>query len=136
MSSEKNLKLQNRASFWVLLLFNCVLLVMLLCANAFEGAVLSLKILFSLRSASLIVAYIIVFVVNGQLSSNDKARLVFWRWKDPLPGCRAFSHHGKNDHRVNIERLEQLHGNLPSSPENRINCGTRYIKVIQQILLL
>jgi hypothetical protein len=119
MSSEKSLKSQNGVSLWVLFLFNIVLLIFLLFANSFNGAELSLKLFLSLRSAGLIVAYIIVFVVNGQVSASAKAKLVFLRFKDPLPGCRAFSRHGKNDHRVNMDALTRLHGSLPNLPREQ-----------------
>ena len=122
MSAEKSLKSQNGISLWTLFLFNVILLISLLFANSFSGAEVSLKLFFSLRSAGLIVAYIIVFVVNGQLSASAKAKLVFLRIKDPLPGCRVFSLHGKNDYRVNMDALTRLHGNLPNTPreENQL----------------
>jgi hypothetical protein len=114
MSSGKSLKSQNGISLWAFFLFNIVLLVIILFANSFKGAKLSMEIFFSLRSAGIVVGYVIVFVLNGQLSPHVKARLVFWRWNDPLPGCRAFSHHGIDDPRVNMNALSILHGTLPT----------------------
>jgi hypothetical protein len=119
MSSEKNLKSEYRPSLWVFFLFNIVLLLLLFSANIFISPKLSLDIITSLRGAGIVVAYILVFVINGQLSSHIKAQIVFWRYKNPLPGCRAFSHHGLNDPRVNMDNLKTLHGTLPTSPREQ-----------------
>jgi len=43
--------------------------------------------------------------------------LVFWRINDVLPGCRAFNIHAKKDYRVNVDRLQTLHGILPVIPK-------------------
>jgi len=53
-------------------------------------------------------------IINALLSSDMKARIVFTRWKDPLPGCRAFSKYGPRDHRINMQMLESKHGPLPT----------------------
>lgn len=65
---------------------------------------------------SLAAAAVIVTVMNGLLSSRAKARLVFWRWRDPMPGCRAFSRHLRDDPRIDFATLERTLGPLPSKP--------------------
>jgi hypothetical protein len=45
--------------------------------------------------------------------------LVFWHWRNPLPGCEAFSRHGPNDHRVDMAALASKHGPLPTSPKDQ-----------------
>ena len=57
----------------------------------------------------------LITVANGLLSPMAKARLVFWRWHHPLPGCRAFSVHAKRDPRVNMNALRAKLGNFPKS---------------------
>lgn len=71
------------------------------------------------RSSGILVAPLILFLINGILSSNQKAILVFWRRKNVLPGSRAFSLHGKNDPRVDMQRLSALHGPLPILPDEQ-----------------
>jgi len=44
-------------------------------------------------------------ILNGILSPDAKARIVFWRWRHPLPGCRAFSHYLKKDVRIGFAPL-------------------------------
>lgn len=58
---------------------------------------------------------VLLTVANGLLSATAKARLVFWRWKHPLPGCRAFSVHAKEDARINVPALRSKLGNLPKA---------------------
>lgn len=58
-------------------------------------------------------AGILVGVLNAQLSALYKYRLVFMRWSDPLPGCRAFSDLAKTDPRVSIDRLKAKVGKFP-----------------------
>lgn len=49
---------------------------------------------------------IILSIACGLLPASWKAVLVFWRVKNPLPGCRAFSHVMKSDPRINPSLLE------------------------------
>lgn len=53
---------------------------------------------------------------------NLKNIIVFWRIKNPLPGCRVFSALIHRDHRIDIAALESEYGGLPSEPidENRL----------------
>lgn len=63
-------------------------------------------------------------VVNGLTGSNMKARLVFLRWSDPLPGCRAFTEHAPKDPRVDMGALSQKLGEMPT--ESREQNATWY----------
>jgi hypothetical protein len=56
---------------------------------------------------------IIAILCVGVLGDTAKARLVFWRWKHPLPGCRAFSSLLKNDPRINADALRAKFGKFP-----------------------
>ena len=44
-------------------------------------------------------------------SAGMKARLVFLRWKNALPGHRAFSIYGLSDPRVDMDRIKKSLGN-------------------------
>jgi hypothetical protein len=58
-------------------------------------------------------------LVNSLVSSDTKARLVFWRWHNPLPGSEAFTRHGPKDHRVDMAALSAQHGPLPTDPKSQ-----------------
>jgi hypothetical protein len=52
-------------------------------------------------------------IINAFLPSDFKAKIIFTRWKDPLPGCRAFSEYGPKDPRINLQKLKAKYGSLP-----------------------
>lgn len=58
-------------------------------------------------------------VLNGLLGDLAKARLVFWRWQNPLPGCRAFSELMGTDPRIDAAALRAKHGKLPHEPKTQ-----------------
>ena len=55
-------------------------------------------------------------ILDGIVTSEFKAVLVYWKWKNPLPGHEAFTVHGKQDGRFDMKALEELHGPLPKDP--------------------
>lgn len=56
-------------------------------------------------------------VLIGLLGDLGKAHLVFWRWRDPLPGCRVFTDLMSTDPRIDAEILKDKHGELPHAPK-------------------
>jgi hypothetical protein len=58
-------------------------------------------------------------LLSGQIPAEAKARLVFWRWKDPLPGSRAFTLYVRADPRIDVERLQGKVGDFPVSPNEQ-----------------
>ena len=50
---------------------------------------------------------ILVVIFMGILNAPMKDRIVFWRWNNPLPGCRAFSKPAGKDHRVKLAILSK-----------------------------
>src|SRR5208282_4310181 len=56
---------------------------------------------------------ILAIVLSGVLSDAGKARLVFWRWQNPLPGCRAFTELIVSDPRIDVAALRKKHGDFP-----------------------
>ena len=55
-------------------------------------------------------------ILEGIVPSEFKAVLVYWKWKNALPGHEAFTVHGKKDSRFDIRALEERHGPLPKEP--------------------
>ena len=64
-------------------------------------------------------AILLTTLLNGLLSRDNKARIVFWKWNNPLPSRAAFSRHGKDDQRVDLCAIEKRFGTLPTSPEKQ-----------------
>jgi len=67
----------------------------------------------------LIISPILTLILTGLISSDNKARLVFWRFRYALPGHRAFSDVVKHDARINIKQLAQKMGSLPKGPKEQ-----------------
>jgi len=64
-----------------------------------------------------LIAFPLSIVLEGILSNNYKAILVFWRLRNPLPGCRAFSDIARQDPRIDMDRLVELFPEgLPQEP--------------------
>lgn len=58
-------------------------------------------------------------IINAQLTPIQKARIVFLRWNDPLPGSRAFSHHAANDARIDMRSVQAKWAPLPNDPHKQ-----------------
>ena len=76
-------------------------------------------------------APIAVFVLNGWLSADMKARIVYLRYRDPLPGCRAFSVHLAHEARADPERLARRWGPLPTGPADQNRLWYRMFKSVE-----
>ena len=61
------------------------------------------------------VASVFVVILVEAVSRDFKARLVAMRWKDAMPGCRAFTVHIHEDSRINTVVLGKRYGPLPST---------------------
>ena len=79
-------------------------------------------------------ALILVGIVNAQLGAEAKARVVFLRWRNPLPGSEAFTRHAREDHRVNVGALEGAFGPLPTSPREQNALWYRLFKSVEDHL--
>jgi hypothetical protein len=62
---------------------------------------------------------VLVSILNAQLDGLSKARLVYMRWRDPLPGAAAFSRLGPKDPRVDMRALTRRLRTLPTEPERQ-----------------
>ncbi|OSJ14404.1 hypothetical protein BST63_16800 [Bradyrhizobium canariense] len=115
-AKEKSLKDQNTASLVTILIVNIALFAAALKTDQLVAADYQemLKHWQALIPASL--GAILISVVNGLLDTPTKARLVFWRWHDPLPGSRAFSQYVELDPRIDVAALKSKCGPFPTRP--------------------
>lgn len=59
---------------------------------------------------------LLVGVLGEVVNTETKTRLVFWRWRHALPGCRAFSEHMYTDPRIDQDALLEHQSPLPTDP--------------------
>jgi len=55
-----------------------------------------------------LLSFLLAVIFEGLIHSNKKAMLVFWRTKNPLPGCTAFSDIAPNDPRISMTTLKKM----------------------------
>jgi hypothetical protein len=77
---------------------------------------------------------VFITIASGLLSPMAKARLVFWRWRHPLPGCRAFSVHAKRDARINLPALRVRLGTFPKNEPDQNAMWYRLYRSIEHDL--
>jgi hypothetical protein len=118
-SKDKSLKDQNTASLVAILIVNIAIFAVVLKTDQLLAADYQevLKHWQALIPAGL--GAILIGVVNGLLSVQAKARLVFWRWHNPLPGSRAFSHYVHLDPRIDVAALNSKVGPFPAKPNEQ-----------------
>jgi hypothetical protein len=129
----KSLKEQNRPLLWTFIAVNAVFFYAVVRANAIQ--VDSLSSLFSepqkLAPAGL--AVLISTVLNGFLSADTKARLVFLRWRNALPGHRAFSEYANSDPRIDPVVLKKIIGSeFPVDPVDQNRAWYRLYKTAEK----
>lgn len=77
------------------------------------------------------VALALTGVLNALLSPEAKARIVFFRWRDPLPGAEAFTRHAQDDPRVDLAALQTACGPLPVTPREQNALWYRLYKSVE-----
>jgi hypothetical protein len=128
----KSLKDQYRWQLWFIVAVNTLFLYGVVQANAIN--VDGLRAIFT-DAQNLLpvgVALIVATVLNGLLSAEAKARVVFLRWHHALPCHRAFSEHAGREPRIDVEALEKIHGApLPTDPLEQNRTWYRIYKSIE-----
>lgn len=69
-----------------------------------------------MRGLATTVLPVLVLLLTGLLSHNVKTILVYWRIKNPMPACEAFTRHGPADVRIDMVALKKNVGALPTDP--------------------
>lgn len=118
MQNEVNLKSKNTTLLWVFLAANVIIILTI----SFPNFVEQFDIILWTKTIGASIAPVILFLFNGLLSSHQKAIIIFWRLKDPLPGSRAFSELIKKDSRIDIKKLKSKFGIFPrkASEQNKL----------------
>ena len=116
MEKEPNLKKKNIPQLWVFLSANILILFGLIFPVYFKTLTNDFDIVLIFKALGVSIAPLLLFLLNGLISSHQKAVLVFWKLKNPLPGSEAFSKLSKNDTRIDRAKLKNVYGILPKSP--------------------
>jgi len=68
-------------------------------------------------------------IINAQLTPFQKARIVFFRWDNPLPGSRAFSHYAPRDPRIDMKAVQAKWSPLPNDAREQ---NSLWYRIYQQ----
>ena len=136
--SEKSLKAQNLYLLGIFIVFNIFIFIAVILEKNLEFENLNniwakLTIKDGLLAA---IVPLLSIILNGIISSNFKAKLVFWRFKNPLPGSRAFSILAKKDPRINLDNLNKQLVNQPKSAEEENVAFYRLYKKFENKLIV
>lgn len=119
MEKEVNLKGKNTPQLWILLSANILIIAGIIFPEYFKEISNEFNILFILKGLGVSIAPLLLFLFNGLISSNQKAILVFWKRKNPLPGSESFSKLSKKDTRIDRKKLKEIYGTLPKKPSKQ-----------------
>lgn len=114
----KSLKSQNNKYLWSFILFNTLLFLIAFFDYDFRYTTIkSILDEFTLKNGFIIfLSPVVSIVLNGLLTSNQKAVIVFWKIKYPLPSERVFSSMIHNDPRLDLKVLKQKYDAIPTDP--------------------
>lgn len=119
MEKPLNLKAKNTPQLWILLSANNLIICGIIFPQYFKEIANEFDIVLIIKGLGASIAPLLLFLLNGLLSSNQKAILVFWKLKNPLPGSIAFSKLSKEDPRIDRKKLKEIHGSLPKNPQDQ-----------------
>jgi hypothetical protein len=128
----KSLKDQNRWQLWIIVAANSLFLYGVVQTNAIKSDGVRAAFTDGQNLVPIGLALVITTVLNGLVSADSKARLVFLRWRHALPGHRAFTKYAVLDPRINLSSLEKLHGcPLPVEPVEQNRAWYRIYKTVE-----
>jgi hypothetical protein len=130
---NKSLKEQNRSLLWIIIALNALFFYAVVHANAIR--IDDVRSFFSNPEKLVPVgaAVLVATVLNGLLSPNMKARLVFLRWRHALPGHRAFSKYAATDPRIDPAALRKVVGKaLPVDPLEQNRTWYKLYKTVEK----
>ncbi len=128
----KSLKEQNRWHIWFITAVNSLFLYGIVEANAIQIDGISSIFSDVSKLVPFGLAVVIATVLNGLLPANAKARLVYLRWRNTLPGHRAFTRYMTPDPRINPAAVQRIIGGpLPVDPVEQNRVWYRLYKMVE-----
>ena len=78
------------------------------------------------------IGFLVVGLITSQLDAIGKARLIFWRWSQPLPGGEAFTRWIDHDERIDAAKIRTLHGPLPIDRKEQNRLWLRFFRDVEE----
>jgi hypothetical protein len=129
----KSLKEQNRTLLWTIIAVNALFFCAVVRANALVLGDLSSIVSEPEKLVPVGLAVLISTVLNSVLSAGTKAQLVFLRWRNALPGHRAFSEYANSDPRIDPVVLKKTLGSaFPVDPVDQNRAWYQLYKTVEK----
>lgn len=119
MAETRTLKEQNSRLIWTFFSFNVILYYVLIVPQFGKLADFEISSFLSVQGVWILIVPLILFILNSIISSDLKAILCFWKIKNPLPACRAFSKYIDKDDRIDKAALQAKYGTFPNTPKEQ-----------------
>lgn len=129
--SDTSLKHSNKWAVLAVLVANLVVYYLAVKTGALFAAEWGLLAKSVMEGAPAGVLLIFSGIANAQISPEMKARIVFLRWDDPLPGSRAFTVYAQSDSRIDPADLERKYGQLPTDPKQQNRLWYKLYKSVE-----
>lgn len=120
-ATDQPLKQRNARAIWLLVCADVAICVLLI--GGFGLSQISLK---EFAESSLLRGLLMAAAgpvaatfLNDMIPPNVKAMIVFGRWKNALPGHRAFSYHANHDPRIDVSALRKRVKPFPNEPRDQ-----------------
>lgn len=136
--SNKSLKSQNLPKIWTFILLNIILAYCFLYLKEvnLDNIQTFYQKLTGRDSFVIVISPLITLFLNNLLSSNFKAKIVFWRIRNPLPGTRVFSKLLFNDQRIDEDILVSKYGELPTNPNAQNKLWYKLLKKNEENVII
>jgi hypothetical protein len=128
MSDHSSLKSQNMK--WLVLLAAADVLAIFLFVAPEIAKGVTLTELGVGRVLTTTVLPVVVLLLVNVLPHEVKSSLVFWKLRDALPGCRAFTRYAPRDRRIDMVALKKNIGACPSEPADQ---NAKWYKLYKQV---
>ena len=118
---EPDLKGKNSLYLWSFLGINVAVFLSLAVTRHFDSASIARSWTHVTAKNGIVAAGIplVTIILAGLLSDINKARLVFWKWRHPLPGTHVFSELISTDSRIDLPALKKSIGKFPRAPQEQ-----------------
>lgn len=131
----KSLKQANFVWLCTLVTFDAVVLALVIFPEIARDATVSNIAL--ARGISSVLLPVVPLLLTNTVSQLMKARLVYWKWTNPLPGSSAFTKFVKEDERIDETKLQKNIGVFPTDPkEQNSKWYGLYLKVKNDVSVL
>lgn len=116
MNGRGGVSIKTQNMKWLVLLAVADVLAVLLLVGPEVTRGASLTSLAVDRALSTTVIPVVVLLLVNVLPHEAKSALVFWKVRNALPGCEAFSRYGPRDPRIDMAALKKNVGTFPTEP--------------------